>query len=178
MLGPGLGAGEGIINIVAALLTSSLNRSSPITPDTGGEPVPDGPNIRAAQAETSLQELTERVDRLVLIVIALFQLLHEKHGMTEEELLKTMEAVDLSDGRADGRVHNIVSKCPQCGRLMSPRHNRCLYCGVVASNVDPFSVVKSSALIASETPDPQPQPWGEEGKGSASAPTVPKDASP
>jgi len=39
--------------------------------------------------------------------------------------------IDLSDGRLDGKVkRKKLLECGNCGRVMAPRHLRCIYCGV------------------------------------------------
>ena len=105
-------------------------------------------NAQAAQAESAAQRgvskaeaavseaklIHDRLDRLTLVCMALWSLLQEKTDLTEDDLLKRVEEIDLLDGRLDGKVAPQVQQCPQCGRRMSVRHKRCLYCG--AENLD------------------------------------------
>lgn len=67
-----------------------------------------------------LDELEERVARLTLTVRALWSLMREKNGLEEDDLRERMAALKLEAGET----------CPSCGRIMSRRHRRCLYCGV------------------------------------------------
>lgn len=85
-----------------------------------------------ADARRALQvneELERRVERLSLMTEALWTLLRERLGLTDEELLSMAEEIDLSDGKLDGRVNRTSSACTSCGRMVSARHVKCIYCG-------------------------------------------------
>lgn len=105
---------------------------------------------RAAQAESaSLHDLQAQIDKLQLICMAMWSILKEKTQTTEEDLLKRIETIDLSDGKLDGKVRVQITRCPQCNRVLSARHNRCLYCGYTPPTGD------FSAFLTS-TPPPAP----------------------
>lgn len=76
-----------------------------------------------------ISDLERRVDRLGLVCQALWELLSEKTGLTEEEVYARMQEVDLRDGKADGKISRQVTACPHCQRPVSSRRNVCLYCG-------------------------------------------------
>ena len=100
-------------------------------------------NLAQQQAETqSAKHLEERVAYLALICRALFELLREKTGITEQELAAKITEVDLRDGKADGRMTPLPKKCPSCQSMMAPRFNRCLFCGYKDQSADPFNTVK------------------------------------
>ena len=82
--------------------------------------------------------LDERVDKLVLACMAMWELLKDRTELTEEDLMAKVQEVDLRDGQADGKVSKTVAKCPKCGRTMSPRHKKCLYCGASKLKVGAF----------------------------------------
>lgn len=91
---------------------------------------------KAGSAETAAQtarrdvaSLEERLDKLSLVCMAMWSLLQDKAGVTEEQLLERVRTIDLMDGVEDGKATRTISKCPQCQRVMSPRHRKCLYCG-------------------------------------------------
>jgi hypothetical protein len=75
-----------------------------------------------------VNELEERVDHLALLSVALWQLLSESTGWSEEELIKRVTELDLRDGKIDGRVTGNAIDCPECHRPVARRHRRCLYC--------------------------------------------------
>ena len=80
-------------------------------------------------ARRAAAHVEERVDRLVLLCRALFELLQESTGHTEERLSAKILEIDLRDGQADGRMSPIPKHCPKCEAMMSPRFGRCLFCG-------------------------------------------------
>ena len=73
--------------------------------------------------------LSERLEKLVLVNMAMWSLLQEKVGLTEQDLADRVEQIDLADGVADGKVTRTIRQCPNCGRNVSSRHKRCLFCG-------------------------------------------------
>lgn len=85
--------------------------------------------VNADRARSEVQQIEQRFDRLILVNMALWSLLQEKTGLTEQDLLDRVQEIDLADGQLDGKARKPVAKCPDCDRVMSSRHNRCLYCG-------------------------------------------------
>ena len=83
---------------------------------------------RTVNRAERVSELEERVDHLVLLSMALWQMLSESTGWNEEELIKRVSAFDLRDGKLDGKVLGAVIECPECERPLSRRHRRCIYC--------------------------------------------------
>lgn len=78
---------------------------------------------------SNAERLEDRLDRLILVNMALWSLIREKTGLTEEDLLARVQQIDLADGQRDGKATRPPVRCPECDRVMSPRHKRCLYCG-------------------------------------------------
>ena len=73
--------------------------------------------------------LEDKVDKLALICHAMFELIHESTGISEDQLRKKIVEVDVRDGQADGRITPRAKKCPKCEAMMSPQFGRCLFCG-------------------------------------------------
>jgi ribosomal protein S27AE len=94
--------------------------------------------VRRQVTETHLRQVEDRLDKLTLVCLAIWEILKEKGGLTDEELTERVKQIDLRDGVADGKVTRTVAQCPKCKRVMSPRHNRCLYCGAQKLNVTAF----------------------------------------
>lgn len=86
-------------------------------------------SAKANEAQQVTTDLEERLDKLTLICMSMWELLRDNTKFTEADLLAKVQELDLRDGVADGKVTQTVSKCPKCSRTMSPRHKRCLYCG-------------------------------------------------
>lgn len=75
------------------------------------------------------KRIGDRLDRLALVCAAMWSILQEQADLTEEDLLARVREIDLRDGQADGKISPQIVRCRQCDRVMSPRHQRCLYCG-------------------------------------------------
>lgn len=96
----------------------------------------------AAVAETARSQVDKMqadLDRLMLCTQALWEILKEEHGYTEEQLIKRITEIDMQDGKLDGKVapQGPVS-CPQCARINRRNRAACLYCGNPLP-CDPFS---------------------------------------
>lgn len=84
---------------------------------------------QARSAQDAAMEMQERLDKLTLITMAMWELLRDRAKMSEADLLAKVQELDLRDGVPDGKITAVVNKCPHCNRTMSPRHQKCLYCG-------------------------------------------------
>mgnify|MGYP003476712078 FL=1 len=82
-----------------------------------------------AVARDAVARLEEKVDRLGLIARAMFELLQESTGFTEERLSAKVVEIDTRDGQVDGRMTPRPTRCPKCDAMMSPKFGRCLFCG-------------------------------------------------
>ena len=99
----------------------------------GHDTAATGEAARAAagsrRAEQTASDAEERMEKLTLITMAMWELLRDNSKLTEAHLLEKVQEIDLRDGVPDGKVTAKVSQCPKCQRTMSPRHHTCLYCG-------------------------------------------------
>ncbi len=82
----------------------------------------------------------ERIDRVVLLVEAMWALLRE-HGFSDEELAEKLMELDQSDGTIDGRRTPAPSTCRSCGSKVAAGLPACQFCGTDLSSgeEDPFS---------------------------------------
>ncbi len=96
---------------------------------------------RTERLEGDLEMLEERLNRLALANLALWSLLKEISDLTDEDLTRRLEEIDLSDGKLDGRVRGGLMQCPRCDRTLSQRHRHCLYCGYKAEGENAFDEV-------------------------------------
>src|SRR4051794_36920434 len=76
-----------------------------------------------------VQGVDERVDQLLIVCAAMWELLRERSGLTENDLVNKVAEIDARDGTADGRITPKPRNCPKCHRVIFPKHRRCLYCG-------------------------------------------------
>ena len=93
------------------------------------------------ETRQTVVELEERVDTLVLTCMAMWSLLRQSSDLSEDDLMDRVREIDLMDGVEDGKVTKHVAKCTQCGRVMSPRHTKCMYCGAERLDVTAFDNV-------------------------------------
>ena len=89
----------------------------------------------ASHHSNRVEDLNERIDRLTMIVKAMWMIL-EQDGHTPEELLAKLEEIDHGDGVADGRVTAIPVDCPSCDSKVAPGLPRCQFCGAVVRTED------------------------------------------
>jgi hypothetical protein len=82
-----------------------------------------------SSARYELDQSAQRMDRLVLLVHAMWTLLSEKTSVTEADLLKRVTELDAQDGTVDGRVTKPPVRCSKCDAMVSRKFNRCLFCG-------------------------------------------------
>ena len=85
---------------------------------------------RANLVATELGELRDQVERLTLLNQALWELLRDRVRLTDADLEKKAQEVDLRDGVLDGKMTKHPLRCPNCSRVSNSRHRKCLYCGL------------------------------------------------
>ncbi len=83
-----------------------------------------GSNTGAGQ----LYDLNDRIDRVLLVVEAMWALLEES-GYTREQLAERIAELDGSDGVQDGKATPPPVPCPKCGARMSAGAPSCQFCG-------------------------------------------------
>lgn len=79
-------------------------------------------NIAAAEAQA-------RINRLALLCEAMFELLSQKLGISEEDLARKVHEIDLRDGKLDGKRRPELQRCAGCDRTIAGGRTSCLYCG-------------------------------------------------
>jgi hypothetical protein len=93
---------------------------------------------KARRVGTDVAELEARLDRTLLACEAMWTILRDKLGVTDEQLIERINDVDLSDGQLDGKVRKTPGSCPSCGRTISRKFPKCMYCGQAIVH-DPFA---------------------------------------
>ena len=94
----------------------------------------------AANVRIQNEYLQFDVEKLFMITEALWTILKEQHGYTDEHLVQMIQHIDLRNGKLDGKVAKSAERptCPQCGRTIIRKQPRCLYCGADAPQQQPF----------------------------------------
>lgn len=88
-----------------------------------------GERAGVERLQLELRRAHERTDRLALVCQALWELLRERAGLSENDLVQRIREIDLRDGVADGRITPVPVVCPACHRQSTSRREECLYCG-------------------------------------------------
>lgn len=102
--------------------------------------VPDGaaPSRRSTETPSEIAALKADIDRLYFISEALWRILREKQGLDDAEIIRQITAIDMEDGKFDGRKATAPPKpCPKCGRVLSKQRAKCMFCGEFIA-MDPF----------------------------------------
>ena len=73
------------------------------------------------ELHAAVRQLQARVDRNSLVIAALKEMLLSQPGVTEETFAQSLERA-VAQKAAD-------KNCRKCGKALSARHNRCIYCG-------------------------------------------------
>jgi len=81
----------------------------------------------------AMQNMQRRLDVLALASQALFEMLQDRLGLSEEEVILKMAEIDSRDGKADGKMSARVASCGKCHRPVSTARQRCLYCGEIVT---------------------------------------------
>ena len=86
---------------------------------------------KEASSKTNSQvgSVQDQVERLTLACQAMWELLRDHSGLTENELKQKIVEIDGRDGAVDGKLSSEVISCPHCGQKTSTRKSRCVFCG-------------------------------------------------
>jgi hypothetical protein len=85
----------------------------------------------AASQKSETECLREQVERITLLNQALWEIVRDRLQLSDGDLEKVAQEVDLRDGKQDGRLSEHPLQCPRCGRVSNSRHKKCLYCGLL-----------------------------------------------
>jgi hypothetical protein len=83
----------------------------------------------AARAESRAKALAGRAEKAMMICEALWIIIREKLDLDDDLLEQAVRAVDLQDGKLDGRVRRDVAECHKCGKKVGRGRINCIWCG-------------------------------------------------
>lgn len=97
-------------------------------------------NRRLMSTTDQLRVLEQRYERMRLVSNALWQLLKEHTGLTDADLKRYIEKVDLADGKLDGKMarNTGAMDCPKCSRRILKSATVCAWCGHRPATGDAF----------------------------------------
>jgi len=91
-----------------------------------------------SEPPADVAEMKADIERLYFITEALWRILKEKHGLDDLEIVRQITAIDMEDGKLDGRkLKTPPQPCPKCGRVLGKQRTKCMYCGELIA-VNPF----------------------------------------
>jgi len=98
---------------------------------------------RSGPSNDDLFGIEDRVERLILIVAAMWSLLEEQ-GLSEEQLHERIRALDEADGVSDGKMTPQPATCTSCSAKVGAGLTACQFCGTavaVTTQPSPFDKV-------------------------------------
>ena len=90
------------------------------------------------EASGDLGDLTLLVRKMALVNQALFELLKERTGISDEDLRRKIREVDLRDGSEDGKLNARSLRCPKCGGTVTAGSLSCKTCGATIAPKYPY----------------------------------------
>jgi hypothetical protein len=100
---------------------------------------------KSMDSRSEIQVLRAAIDKLILVDRALWEIIAESQGLTEEYLLNKVNEIDLRDGVLDGKIREPVRKCASCGKVLQQGYAKCIYCGAKNESVDPFHGINTDS---------------------------------
>lgn len=80
-------------------------------------------------------DVHERVDRLILVVDAMWSLL-EDAGYSEDQMRERIEQIDEADGTSDGKRTARPGHWSECDSKVPAGRPTCQFCGTEVANTD------------------------------------------
>lgn len=84
---------------------------------------------KASHPEVEVDDLVRRTEAVALATQALWEIVRDQFGLSDDVLLRKMFEVDLRDGALDGRMSPGLTNCPSCHRGNKVTRHVCIYCG-------------------------------------------------
>ncbi len=85
---------------------------------------------KVLELEAAIKTLQDNLGKAMLINEALWEIIRDKHQLTEKDLYEKLYDIDMRDGKLDGKnQRNTPVECPNCHHKIAPHHDRCMYCG-------------------------------------------------
>ena len=75
------------------------------------------------------EDVDDRVDRLLLLTEAMWELLSTHLGFTDEHLAHMVATIDQRDGHLDHRITRPARRCQQCQSAVPKDRPTCQFCG-------------------------------------------------
>lgn len=89
----------------------------------------DRAESKANRYADDIRSLVRRMDRLTLACQAMWEILRDERGISDEEIERKMGEIDGRDGSVDGKMGTPALACPSCQRPTSSKRPHCMICG-------------------------------------------------
>lgn len=86
-------------------------------------------------------DVDDRLDRLVLLCEAMWELMKEETELTDDDLAAKFIELDESDGRQNYRRQRVAQECGSCDAKVPPTRVRCQFCGEPAALSTLFHII-------------------------------------
>ena len=146
------GAMDVFAQIFAGLLANAsgqggfVRSDDGIAPDTSAEIAAITAAAKKSEGTRSeIQILRAAIDKLILVNRALWEIISESQGLSEEYLLNKVNEIDMRDGVLDGKIREPVRKCASCGRVLQQGYVKCVYCGTKSESANPFQGINTDS---------------------------------
>jgi hypothetical protein len=90
----------------------------------------------AGSVAGEISDVNTRINRLLLVVEALWELLKQQ-GWTDEHLIAKIQELDEADGVVDGAHTPRPVKCAKCDSMVEAGRKSCAFCGEPVPGVGP-----------------------------------------
>jgi hypothetical protein len=94
----------------------------------------------SAHSSNRLYEIDDRIDRLTLVIQAMWSLMEEQ-GIPEDALRERIASLDAADGRVDGKATAGPVTCPECEAVVTGGAAMCQFCGHEFGEGSPFAAI-------------------------------------
>lgn len=102
--------------------------------------VADETQRQARRADMEIENLEMRIESLITVNEAMWQLICETTGLSDAHLAYRYKELDESDGRADGKKKVRATRC-SCGAMVNARLTTCQFCGGPAPERSTFDSI-------------------------------------
>jgi hypothetical protein len=123
-------------------LVFDIYRSMQPTPlQTNADVLGPSQNARIDAAEDASDRVAVRFDRILILVDAMWELMSERLGLSEADLLARAAEIDARDGTVDGRRTTPPRRCSKCDAAIPHDRETCVFCGHAEPGVKGFDQV-------------------------------------
>ena len=79
---------------------------------------------------TKVRGLEKKLAKVKIRNQVLWELVRDALKLSEADMRARLKELDLRDGVEDGEITTVALQSPQCHRVSSSQHWKCMYCGI------------------------------------------------